>query len=151
MDYGFDAHQQLQIKVKSPDQTRPAAFTIQSLGCGGGALPGIRDQAADGIPVNKILTSDHYARSWTGFQQPASDEVAINGVSLDPSDTLNATGGKQLLFTFKSANDFSMWTAMLQRQTKTGGTVWEAERTIPFLTETIKRGQRVSKSCGREK
>ncbi len=130
--------------VRDSRGTRPANFIIHSLGCGGGAFA---EDSDEGPRPRRHIRDRHFQPVMfrEGAQRLASNKVAINGIQLQPSDRLNASNGGQLNFRFQSANDFNRWAVILQRQTKTGGTVWEVERTMWFLSEPIKRGGSVSK------
>jgi hypothetical protein len=69
------------------------------------------------------------------------EEVAIAGILLSPRDVLNATQGARLSFSFRSTNDFPMWSATFQRQVRGSGSRWQVERVLRFISDPIHLGQ----------
>ncbi len=52
-----------------------------------------------------------------------------------------------LFFSFRSTNDFPLWSASIQRQVSGGGgTDWKQENRLLFKDEPIRQGQPISKA-----
>lgn len=140
-EYGSDAQPaELTIKARA-ENNEPASLVIHSLGCGGGAF-------VDTLEKLRRLNGFHHSEnSWgRALQDVAFDEVALGGIVLSPPDTLLATLGTRLLFSFKSASDFALWSAKFQRQVQNGGSRWKVERTLPFSNDPIGQGKTKSQS-----
>ncbi len=111
----------------------PADLILHSIACGGRALVASSESERNDAAVAR---RNHF-QPWT----TASEEVAIAGIVLSPPDILNASQGAQLSFSFRSANDFPMWSATFQRQVRESGSRWQVERVLPFVNDPINQGQ----------
>jgi hypothetical protein len=111
----------------------PADLILHSLACGRRAL----------VAAEETRKVDVTAENRSHFQplNRIMEEVAIAGIVLSPPDVLNASQGAQLSFSFRSANDFPMWSATFQRQVRESGSRWQVERVLPFVNDPINQGQ----------
>jgi len=131
-DYG-DVPQVAELRITSNDSD----FILHSLGCGGGAFVngGERGVRPNRNP-EKLL--NHFRIT---NQQVSSDEVAIRGIALTPSDILDTGKGAKLGLRFQSSNDFTKWSVAFERQVQGQGSRWQIEQFIPFPNDPIHEGQ----------
>jgi hypothetical protein len=143
----------LTVKAVVSDPQRgasPANFNIHSLGVGpaafGSGKPQNNLRRASIFDALRLEAISYDSQPFSFLKSSQAGEVAIDGIDLKPSDALNASQGNSLFFSFRSANDFPLWSASIRRQDITNGTVWIEENSLPFKDEPIKHGQPISKS-----
>jgi hypothetical protein len=101
-------------------------FVLHSLGCGGGAFANGSNRSR---PHGQL------------YQHANSDEVAISGIVVSPQDILDTTNNAKLSFSFRSTNDFPMWSAAFERQVQNSGSRWRIEKLLNFPSDPINQGQ----------